>query len=109
MEDQAISLGVLKRHETAIMDSISRSQGLPKLCDECRKLDYQSDEPVLRETLATIRSKIQQCALHSLIYRSIPPSTYNDLEVVHIRRSDSLFVLDKSEIPLLSLSKISGA
>lgn len=107
MEDQAISLGVLKRHETAIMDSISRSQGLQKLCDECRKLDYQSDEPVLRETLATMRFKIQQCALHSLIYRSIPPSTCNELEVVHIRRSDSLLVMDKLKIPLLSLSKIS--
>ncbi|KAF5560460.1 CAMK CAMK1 kinase [Fusarium napiforme] len=107
MEDKSFSLGVLKRHETAIMDSISRSQEISKLCDECRNLDYQSDEPVLRETLATMRSKVQQCALHSLIYRCIPPSTCNDLEVVHIRRSDSLLVMDKSKIPLLSLSKIS--
>ncbi|SCO19135.1 related to tol protein [Fusarium fujikuroi] len=108
MEDKAISLGVLKRHETAIMGSITWSQEIAKLCDECSKLDYQSEEPVLRETLATMRSKIQRCALHSLIYRSIPLTAYDDLEVVHIRRSDSSLVMDKSKIPLLSLSKTSA-
>ncbi|KAF5584629.1 serine threonine kinase [Fusarium subglutinans] len=71
------------------------------------KLDYRSDEPMIRETMATMRSKSQQCALHSLVYRSIPPSAYNSMEVVHVRRSDSLLVMDKSKIPLLSLSKIS--
>lgn len=109
MEDKAFSLGILKRHGTAIMDSITRSQEIAELCDKCSKLDYQSEEPVLRETLATMRSKIQRCALHSLIYRSIPLTAYDDLEVVHIRRSDSSFVMDKSKIPLLSLSKTSGA
>ncbi|CVL09051.1 related to tol protein [Fusarium mangiferae] len=108
MEDKTISLGVLKRHETAIMDSITRSQEIAKLCDKCSELDYQSEEPVLRETLATMRSKIQRCALHSPIYRSIPLTAYDDLEVVHIRRSDSSLVMDKSKIPLLSLSKTSA-
>ncbi|CZR49169.1 uncharacterized protein FPRO_12602 [Fusarium proliferatum ET1] len=108
MEDKAFSLGILKRHETTIMKSITRSQEIAKLCDKCSKLDYQSEEPVLRETLATMRSKVQRCALHSLIYRSIPLNAYDDLEVVHIRRSDSSLVMDKSKIPLLSLSKTSA-
>lgn len=108
MEDEDISLRLLKRYETAITASIPRPQKITKLCDGCRKLRYQSDDPIMRETLATIRSKIQQCELHSLIYRSIPLSTYNDLEVVHIQRSDSSLVMDKSKIPLLLLSKVPG-
>jgi hypothetical protein len=62
----------------------------------------------MRENLATIRSKLHQCALHRIVFRSFPPNSYNDLDIKEIWRAGSSLFMDTMKIPLLSLFKVSG-
>lgn len=108
MEDRSIALEVLRHHEVEITDSMSMSQEKIKLCEECKKLEYWSDKPLISENLATMRSKVQQCALHRIVCRAFRPHAYKDLDIIEIRRCDSWLVTGTMKMPLLSLFKISG-
>ncbi|KNB16432.1 hypothetical protein FOXG_14799 [Fusarium oxysporum f. sp. lycopersici 4287] len=107
MEDKSIALEVLRHHEVEITDSMSMSQEKIKLCEECKKLEYWSDKPLISENLATMRSKVQQCALHRIVCRAFRPHAYKDLDIIEIRRFDSWLVMGTMKMPLLSLFKIS--
>lgn len=108
MEDKSIALEVLRHHEVEITDSMSMSKEKIKLCEECKKFEYWSDKPLISENLATMRSKVQQCALHRIVCRAFRPHAYKDLDIIEIRRCDSWLVTGTSKMPLLSLFKISG-
>ncbi|EXK35682.1 hypothetical protein FOMG_08892 [Fusarium oxysporum f. sp. melonis 26406] len=107
MEDKSIALEVLRHHEVEITDSMSMSQEKIKLCEECKKLEYWSDKPLISENLATMRSKVQQCALHRIVCRAFRPHAYKDLDIIEIRRFDSWLVTGTMKMSLLSLFKIS--
>jgi hypothetical protein len=108
MEDKSIALEVLRHPEVEITDNMSMSQEKIKLCEECKKLEYWSDKPLISENLATMRSKVQQCALHRIVCRAFRPHAYKDLDIIEIRRCDSWLVTGTMKMPLLSLFKISG-
>ncbi|WJG37203.1 uncharacterized protein FOBCDRAFT_245552 [Fusarium oxysporum Fo47] len=107
MEDRSIALEVLRHHEVEITDSMSMSREKIKLCEECKNLEYWSDKPLISENLATMRSKVQQCALHRIVCRAFRPHAYKDLDIIEIRRCDSWLVTGTMKMPLLSLFKIS--
>ncbi|WJG35684.1 uncharacterized protein FOBCDRAFT_241613 [Fusarium oxysporum Fo47] len=107
MEDKSLALGVLKRHKAAIIHSFSMSQKTTNLCEGCKKFDFWSGEPIMRENLATMRSKIHHCELHRIVFRYFLSKSYNDLDTKDIWRPDTSLFMDRMKMPLLSLFKIS--
>lgn len=89
MEDKSLTLGVLKRHKAAIIHSFSMTQKTTNLCEGCKKFDFWSGEPIMRENLATLMSKIHHCELHRIVFLYFLSKSYNDLDTKDIWRSDS--------------------
>ncbi|KAJ4248821.1 hypothetical protein NW762_012659 [Fusarium torreyae] len=104
IEDSSLALGFLDRHRGAVLNSLP--QQTAELCSDCNRTDIWNHVPIMEESLASIRSKAEDCNFHKLVLRCLSSDFHSEPATIKIRRSGSMVILSDTTTPLLSLCRI---